>query len=209
MTLRNAQSAIALLMLSLSAHAQTSQCPAFPRLDGYRENSAQCRCGVDLKNVRVTPPKGFTLAAACELRKWDKSTGLFEDIPARVAINLDQYDKDGNSSIGKYYFKGYTRIRGILRFEPSDGGELFFVPAEPLQMPMSTIEGYFRLFTVIPLGKYSTFKVAKSTRELHCAEARAELAIREVMVVGNDSEGAGAYPNKLDVLRISTYKPCS
>lgn len=86
---------------------------------------------------------------------------------------------------------------GLLRFEPSDGGDLFFWPSQPVQMPLSTIEPYFRILTLIPVGQYSTFNVTKSIRTMDCAEARAEIVIHEVMVIGNDSEGAGAYPTRL------------
>jgi len=209
MALATAQLALALLVLSISAHAQPSQCPAFLNIEGYRERASACRCGTDLENVALTPPKGLTLRAACGLRKWSEGAGVFVDIPPQRAVDLDRYDQNGNGSIGNYYFQGHLRMVGLLRFEPSDGGELFFWPSQPVQMPQSTIEPYFRVLTLIPVGQYSTFNVTKSIRTMDCAEARAEIVIHEVMVIGNDSEGAGAYPSRLKVLRASPFKPCN
>lgn len=209
MTSTAAQLALALLILSISAHAQPSECPPFLQIEGYRERASECRCGTDLDNVTLTPPKGLSLRAACSLRKWNEADGVFVAIPPRRAVDLDRYDQDGNSSIGNYYFQGQLRMVGLLRFEPSDGGDLFFWPSQPLQMPQSTIEPYFRSLTLIPVGQDSTFNVTKSIRAMDCAEARAEIVIHEVMVIGNDSEGAGAHPTRLKVLRISPFKPCN
>jgi hypothetical protein len=209
MTLAAAQLALVLLILSIPAHGQPSQCPALLHIDGSRGSASECRCGTDLKSVTLTPPKGFTLKAACDLRKWNEADGVFVNIPAQRAVNLDRYDQYDNASIGRYYFQGHIRMNGLLRFEPSDGGDLFFVPAQPVQMPESTIEPYFRSFHLIPLGQDSTFNVTKSLRTMGCAEARAEIVIHDVMVIANDSEEAGAYPRRVEALRISSYKPCN
>jgi len=162
-----------------------------------------------LKNVTLTPPKGFTLKAACDLKKWSEADKSFVIIPPRRAVNLDRYDQYGNSSIGNYYFQGHLRMDGLLRFEPSDGGDLIFLPSQPVRMPQTTIEPYFRSFILIPFGQDSTFNVTKSIRTLGCAEAHAEIVIHDVIVIGNDSEEAGVYPRRLEVLRISSYKPCN
>jgi hypothetical protein len=159
--------------------------------------------------VTLTPPKGLSLKAACGLRQWSEAKGIFVAIPPRQAIDLDRYDPDGNSSIGNYYFQGQLQMVGLLRFEPSDGGDLFFWPSRPVQMPQSTIEPYFRSITLIPEGQDSTFNVIQSIRKMGCAEAHAEIVIHEVMVIGNDSEEAGAHPTKLKILKLSPYKPCS
>ena len=209
MTLATAQLALILLILSISAHAQPSQCPDLSHIDVSRESASECRCGTDLKNVTLTPPKGFTLKAACDLKEWSEADKVFVNIPPQRAVNLDRYDQYGNSPIGNYYFQGHLRMDGLLRFEPSDGGDLFFLPAQPVQMPQSTIEPYFRSFKLIPMGQDSTFNVTKSVRTMGCAEARAEIVIHDVMVTANDSEEAGAYPRRLEVLRISSYKPCN
>jgi hypothetical protein len=209
MTLATAQLTLVLLILSISAHAQPSQCPALSHIDGSRESTSECRCGTDLKNVTLTPPKGFTLKAACSLRKWDQADGVFVNIPAQRAVNLDRYDQYGNTAIGRYYFQGQLRMGGLLRFEPSDGGDLYFVPAQPVQMPRPTIEPYFRSFKLIPYGQDSTFSITKSIRTMGCAEARAQIVIHDVMVIANDSDEAGTYPRRVEVLRISSYTPCS
>lgn len=99
-------------------------------------------------------------------------------------------------------------MTGVLRFEPSDGGDLFFWPAAPVEMPKSAIEPFFRTFTLVPEGKHSTYSIDQTVRALGCAEAQAEIVIREVRVIVNDSEEAGAYPIGIDLLRISPYKPC-
>ena len=99
-------------------------------------------------------------------------------------------------------------MTGVLKFEPNDGGDLFFWPTVPVEMPMSTIEPSFRVFTLIPEGLDSTYSIDKTVRAMGCAEAQAELLIREVRVIVNDSEVAGAYPTSIDLLRISPYKPC-
>lgn len=193
-----------LLVLSTSAHAQPRPCPALSRVEKDGQGVSTCRCGTGLKNLTLTPPKGLELRAACHLREGEG----FVDIPKSQSVNLDQYDSRGNSPIGNYYFRGRMRISGVLRFEPSDGGELFFWPAQPVEMPDSTIEPSFRMLTLIPQGRYATFSVTKSIRAMDCAEARAEIVIHEVRVIVNDSDEAGAYPTKLDLLRISPYKPC-
>jgi len=205
MTLATAQLALVLLILSASAHAQPSQCPAISHTETNSQGVSSCRCGIGLKNVTLTPPKGLTLSAACRLRQSDG----FVDIPPQQAVDLDRYDQHGNSLDGNYYFQGRLRMSGLLRFEPSNGGDLFFWPSQPVQMPQSTIEPYFRILTLIPEGQYSTFNVTKSVRAMDCAEARAEIMIHEVKVIANASEEAGAYPSRLEVLRISPYKPCN
>ena len=99
-------------------------------------------------------------------------------------------------------------MTGILRYEPSDGGDLSFWPAVPVDMPQSTIEPSFRVFTLVPQGQPGTYAINKAVRAMGCAEARGEIVVKEVQVIVNDSEGAGAYPTKIDLLRISPYKPC-
>ena len=100
-------------------------------------------------------------------------------------------------------------MAGVLRFEPSDGGDLFFLPAVPVDMPRSTIEASFRVFTLVPQGKHATYSIDKAVLAMGCAEARAEVVVKELRVIVNDSEEAGAYPTSMDLLRTSPYKPCT
>lgn len=189
----------ALLLLGLSPHAIAidQQCPAIAR------DSATCRCGNDLKRVILTPPRGLELRAACDLRKNEEG---FRPIPKNSRVNLDQYDSHGNGLIGIYYFRGRLRMTGILEYHPSDGGELFFWPDKPVDMPKTTIEPYFRTLTLIPVGKYAKYSIDKAVIAKGCAKARAEINVKELRIDVNDSEQAGAYPTSIDLLKISPYK---
>ena len=193
-----------LLALSSSPDAQESQCPAISRVERDGNGLSTCRCGADLKNVTLTPPRGLELKAACRLRHAD---GLMA-IPSSQSVNLDQYDSRGNRPDGTYYFRGHLRMTGLLRFEPSNGGDLFFQPTVPVEMPKTTIEPSFRTFTLVPEGQHSRYAIDKTVRTMGCAEARAEVLVKEVRVIVNDSEEAGAYPIGIDLLQVSSYKPC-
>ncbi len=199
-------SALLLLGPCFSAYAQEIKCPTASRDEMIGNDSSTCRCGTDLGNVTLTPPRGLKLKAACRLRIWQ--TDRFVEIPKSRPVNLDRYDSRGNSNDGDYYFYGHLRIAGVIRFQPSDGGEVFFLPSAPVEMPKSTIEPSFRIFTLVPEGPASKYSIDKRVRAMECAEAQAEIVVREVLVIVNDSEAAGAYPIGIDLLRISPYKPC-
>ena len=198
---------ILLLALSSSAHAQENQCPTLSRAEKDVKGLSACRCGKELRNVTVTPPKGLELRAACSLWQWE--TDGFSEIPKSRPVNLDSYDSRGNALNGRYYFGGHLRLKGILRFEPSDGGELFFEPTAAVTMPKSALESSFRSFTLIPNGQYTTYSIDQRIRTLGCAEALAEIVVKEVKVIKNDSEEAGAYPTVVELVRVSPYKPCT
>ena len=83
------------------------------------------------------------------------------------------------------------------------------MPAVPVDMPKSTIEPSFRAFTLVPKGRHATYSINKAVLAMGCAEARAEVVVKELRVVVSDSEEAGAYPTSIDLLRISPYKPCT
>ena len=200
-------SALLLLGPCFSAYAQEIKCPTASRDEMIGNDSSTCRCGTDLGNVTLTPPRGLKLKAACRLRIWQ--TDRFVEIPKSRPVNLDRYDSRGNSNDGDYYFYGHLRIAGVIRFQPSDGGEVFFLPSAPVEMPKSTIEPSFRIFTLVPEGPASKYSIDKRVRAMECAEAQAEIVVREVLVIVNDSEAAGAYPIGIDLLRISPYKPCT
>lgn len=198
---------ILLLALLSSAPAQESQCPTLTRAENDVEGLSSCRCGKELRNVTVTPPKGLELPAACSLRQWE--TDGYREIPKSRPVNLDSYDSRGNSLDGRYYFSGHLRLKGILRFEPSDGGELFFYPTAPVTMPKSALEPSFRRLKMIPNGQYTTYSIDQRIRTLECAEALAEIVVKEVYVIVDDSEEAGAYPTVVELVRVSPYKPCT
>ena len=198
---------ILLLALLSSAHAQESQCPTLTRAENDVKGLSSCRCGKELRNVTVTPPKGLELRAACSLRQWE--TDGSSEIPKSRPVDLDSYDSRGFRLNGRYYFGGYLRLKGILRFEPSDAGELFFYPPAPVTMPKTALEPSFRSFTLIPNGRYTTYSIDQRIRTLGCAEALAEIVVKEVYVIVNDSEEAGAYRTVVELVRVSPYKPCT
>jgi hypothetical protein len=147
-------SALLLLGLSSQALALDNQCPP------VIHNSMSCRCGNDLKRVILTPPRGLELLAACDLRQNEEG---FRPIPKNTRVNLDQYDSHGNGLNGIYYFRGRLRMTGVLEYHPSDGGELFFWPDKPVDMPNTTIEPYFRTLnrsnTTLNTGRHETLVV--------------------------------------------------
>ena len=88
-------SALLLLGPCFSAYAQEIKCPTASRDEMIGNDSSTCRCGTDLGNVTLTPPRGLKLKAACRLRIWQ--TDRFVEIPKSRPVNLDRYDSRGNS----------------------------------------------------------------------------------------------------------------
>ena len=176
MTVTPMRSALILLLaLSSSAPDQESQCPTLTRAENDVEGLSSCRCGKELRNVTVTPPKGLELRAACSLWRWE--TDGSSEIPKSRPVNLDSYDSVGNSLNGRYYFGGHLRLKGLLRFEPSDGGELFFYPTAPVTMPKSALEPSFRSFTLIPNGRYTTYSIDQRIRGIGISIGAGRLSV--------------------------------
>ncbi len=164
-----------------------------------------CRCGPALRTIRLTAPPRWQLVAACALRSGGDGTML----PIDRRVDMDNYDNQGHWLNGTLYFRGRVRMTGVVRYEPSDGGELFFQPDRPWLILNTPLEGYLRSFVLVPKGKMSAYKLPPSIGRLPCAEARAAVEFERLEVeVAYGSEGEGAYPLNLRVLSIGRYLAC-
>lgn len=193
-----------LVLLATNLLAQAHACPA-DVVKSEQNWRAECRCGQTLANTRLTLPEQLRLIAACGLRTQDGGVS----VPLSKQINMDKYDNQGNWLNGTLYFRGRLRVSGVLRYEPSDGGDLFLQPDHPL--PMSgPLEPYFRSFVLVPKGKLSDFSVGPSLKRLLCAEARATVEFDGLTVeVAHGAESEGAYPIGARAVSVGRFSKCS
>lgn len=199
--------AVALLMLPLvAAQAFASECQTrSDLLTQHYGRPVSCYCGSELTNIEVTLPKGLVLTRACNLRFPD---GHSPDI-LKEHISLDSYDSSGNSLDGEFLLKGKLRLIGYVRYEPSDGGDLWFRPSIPVLTKQTAFEPNFRIFALRQEDAYSKFRISKHVRTNSlCSQAKAEVVFRGFAVVVNDSDEAGISPLGIKVKSVSGFTPC-
>ena len=164
-----------------------------------------CHCGPDLANVDVTLPKGLALTRACNLRTPD---GRSPDI-RKERISLDRYDSSGNTLDGEFLLNGELRLTGHVRYEPSDGGDLWFSPSVPVLERQTAFEPNFRSFALRQESAYSKFRLSKHVRgKSLCSQAKAVVVFRGFEVLVNDSDGVGISPLSIEVKSVSGFSPC-
>ena len=164
-----------------------------------------CHCDAELANVEVTLPKGLVLARACNLRFPD---GRSPDI-RQERISLDRYDSAGNTIDGEFLLKGELHLTGYVRYEPSDGGDLWFRPSVPVLPLQTAFEPNFRFFVLRQESAYSKFRLSKRLRaKSNCSQAKAEVIFRGFEVFVNESDEAGISPQTIKVINVSGFSAC-
>jgi hypothetical protein len=198
--------AVCLALTFMGARANTTECQSRAALlTQYYGRPAACHCGAELTNVEVTLPKGLVLARACNLRFPD---GRSHDI-RKERISLDKYDSSGNTIDGEFLLKGELHLTGYVRYEPSDGGNLWFRPGVPVLRQQTAFEPNFRFFALRQESAYSKFRLSKRLRaKSDCSQAKAEVIFRGFKVLVNESDEAGISPLNIEVKSVSGFSAC-
>ncbi|HEY6094478.1 MAG TPA: hypothetical protein VIU93_05945 [Gallionellaceae bacterium] len=149
----------------------------------------KCVCNRELAKVIQSSKKelalpGFSIISACNVRTVPES-------PA--------------DSIGVYHFRGKQTLRGILRIEPSDAGELFFYPSINTK-DATYSDSYFRFAD----ESAAEAKLAlPDNSDLECVEAPTTLLVTQVSVVrdyGTDFDGT--YIVAFKQQQVGSFTPC-
>ncbi len=198
--------AIFLVLTLLGAQANASECQSRSALlTQHYGRPIVCHCGSELANVDVTLPKGLVLTRACNLHFPD---GRSPDI-RKERISLDRYDSSGNTLDGEFLLNGELQLTGYVRYEPSDGGDLWFRPSVPVFERQTAFEPNFRSFALRQESAYSKFRLSKQVRATSlCSQAKAQVVFRGFEVLVNDSDGAGISPLSIEVKSVSGFSPC-
>jgi hypothetical protein len=198
--------AVFVVLTLLVTQANASECQSRSALlTQHYGRPVVCHCGAELANVDVTLPKALALTRACNLRFPD---GRSPDI-RRERISLDRYDSAGNTLDGEFFLKGELRLTGYVRYEPSDGGDLWFRPSVPVLKQQTAFEPNFRFFALRQESAYSKFRLSKHVRAKSlCSQAKAEVVFRGFEVLVNDSCEAGVSPVNIEVKSVSGFSSC-
>ncbi|WP_141348977.1 hypothetical protein [Zoogloea ramigera] len=205
--MRNTLLIAACLALTFAgAQANATECQSRSALlTHHYGRPVSCHCGAELANVEVTLPKGLVLARACNLRFSD---GRSPDI-RQERISLDRYDSAGNAIYGEFLLKGELHLTGYVRYEPSDGGDLWFRPSVPVLQRQTAFEPNFRFFALRQQSAYSKFRLAKHLRAKgDCFQAKAEVVFRGFELLVNESDEAGISPRTIKVINVSGFSAC-
>ena len=196
-----------LTLTLLSAKANAAECQSRAALlTQHYGRTVLCHCGVELARLELTLPKGLVLARACNLRFPD---GRSPDI-RKERISLDRYDSAGNTIDGEFVLKGELHLTGYVRYEPSDGGDLWFRPSAPVLKQQTAFEPNFRIFALRQKSAYSKFHLSKRLRaESDCSHAKAEVIFRDFDVLVNESDEAGISPQSIEVKSVSGFSACN
>ena len=195
--------ACALLVLHSMAPAQTCA-ERVAALSQSWQREVPCHCeGETLARITLTLPSGLRLKAACGLRRHD---GQFIDL-RRSAVDMDRYDKNGNSVDGVFYISGTLVLDGEIRVEPSDGGNLFFIPRSSFGKEGTPLESWFRLLRI---ADADARKFAVSNRFLSgpCYSSTAKARFSDFTVSLGDTDSDGTFPSRVSVLGVGKYHPC-
>jgi hypothetical protein len=195
------------LLACTSALASSNVCSQFANsLSKQYEKQVLCHCGTELSNLILSLPKGLVLKRVCDLRTYD---GHAVDL-RKVRVSLDKYDTAGNSLHGEFLIEGKLRMHGNVRFEPSDGGDLWFLPSTPIYKSKTAFEPNFRLFALRQESAYTKFRLPKQLRSTSlCSYAKADVIFGSFDVSVSDSDGAGISPRHIEVLSVSSFLPCN
>ncbi len=204
--MRTLSTATFVLFTLFAAQADASECHIRSALlTQHYGRPVVCHCGSELANVDVTLPKGLVLTRACNLRFPDGSS---PDI-RKKRISLEKYYSSGNSLDGEFLLKGELRLTGYVRYEPSDGGDLWFRPSVPVLKLQTAFEPNFREFALRQESAYSKFRLSKHVRAKSiCSQAKADVAFRDFEVLVNDSDDAGISPMNIEVKSVARFSPC-
>lgn len=149
----------------------------------------RCICNRELTKVIQNNKKelalsGFSIVSACNVRSVPES-------PADL--------------IGVFHFRGKRTLKGVLRIEPSDAGELFFYPFANTQDSTHS-DPYFRFAD----ESAAESKLAlPASSNIQCVEASATLLVTQVSLVrdyGTDFEGT--YIVTFERHQVGSFSPC-
>jgi hypothetical protein len=191
---------IFLVTIGTVAYSKDNKCAALlAELSKSHGESVLCNCGSALSNLQITPPRGLRVDAAC-LR--GASSGSWIDLK-KEKVSLDYYDKNGNMPMGEIYLSGQITLTGSASMKPGEGGDLYFgtkcnIPDEPAFLRNFC---QFRLERDADYKKLGVPKPRYTTDGMMCWFNKVTLNIINPVVILNDSEGAGTYPNNIVVLK--------
>lgn len=198
---------MALLSTSLLANA-SDLCPVLPLQPQYSTDippKEGCSCGSSLKNLVATLNKNFKIGAVCGLR-WS-GTDSDQPIDLRVSpISLNSYT-DGNLPFGQILLMGHTTLKGGLRYEPGNAGDLWFEPQGHAIAASGTAfsKQVARLKLVRPYTP-AEFHVPRALQNF-CWSATATISVTNVWVTIGGNDEAGAYPARYRVISVIKHKP--
>lgn len=165
---------------------------------------ANCFCGNNVGQLPIPAPKGFFLAAAC-----DVSDVHYKSIDLRKATALppDTFD------FGTYFYRGTaTMTGGIQKIDDGPNGTMvYFYPRiarSDKRAGLSRLQR-FALLDRIMLSDSETIGTTNLTATEKvgwCADAT--LAFRELSIYIADTEGTGVGAVKYDVVRVGKYRRC-
>ena len=164
-----------------------------------------CHCGVELRRIFATLPRGLELTAACLLRKSDGSAVDLQ----RESISLDKYDSQGNYFDGVFYLSGTLTLSGTVRVEPGNSGDLWLDFGAALASGESVFARGMRTMKIENEENYSKFHVTSKLLQKECSKATTTVVLRGFRIVLEDTDWAGTYPEQIDVRTIGQYKTCS
>lgn len=207
------KSILKLLLLAFSifsslSSAQEDQCKGLP---GYiKENLVAdiqpCQCGKRLLNLKVTPPDGTKVVAACDLR-WFRENGEID--LSKTSVTLDQYTDD-DLPHGDIFLSGEVELSGRVTVEETLGSNIIvFVPQwnfADKKTPFSQEMSSFKFSS----DEYATdFRLEDKLMGSECFVADAKIRVKGFSILISDADNAGTWPLTVKVLHISPYKPCS
>ncbi|MFL6604004.1 MAG: hypothetical protein ACJ8R9_22115 [Steroidobacteraceae bacterium] len=157
-----------------------------------------------MKNLKVVLPVGTKLVGACSLRRLN---GQRIDL-SKGAISLDEYDEQGNLPFGEIFLAGKLEISGTVSVEPGPAGDVWFVPKWGFSRKRSPFSVEMAEFKFETETENVAFRVDERLRSRECSIATAKIRVRGFRIEIGESDEAGTYPLRTEVLEISPYKDC-
>jgi len=195
----------ALAAVANSADAQT--CPQLSKTlsEGWQRD-VPCYCKAEeLARVRVKLPKGLKLHAVCALRSSD---GRFVNL-THQSVDMNRYDKTGNTLDGEFYLSGALSLSGSIRVEPGNSGDLWFTPDVKLGDSASPFGSQLSEFKLDAESHYRDFKVTPAMLQLGCSQAKASAIFNGLLVSLGETDFNGAHARKARVLKVGNYHTCA
>ena len=116
---------------------------------------------------------------------------------------------DEGSFYGAIQISGTLRTNGVLRYEPNDGGELWFLPEKSLfEKAGPFFRKEFEMLKLDTANPQATIRPPKSLANANCWIAEATISAAGFDLVVGDTSAAGNYVRKTTITNAHAFKKC-
>jgi hypothetical protein len=169
-------------------------------------------CSVKTSNLKANLPSGLsiskirgrTVVATDNDARYDRECVQVSQLP--MQISLDQ-----GSIYGALEITGTIKATGVLRYEPSDGGEFDFIPDATAFLHNGRFfrPKFFGRLKLDQAKPHITVQPPKSLAKATCWQALATIEARDFHLLVGDSSSAGPWVQHLRLTNVRDFAACT